>query len=138
MTDVSSVRETKAAIVAALTADAAFMSLVTGLFDTIAPEGQVLPYVTIGSPVETPWHSIGFRGWQVVFTLDVWSTGVGTDEAFTIVEAMNAVLDNTHLSMTGYDNLTEYAASTAVLDAETLTVHVPVRYRTLNSSKVGI
>ena len=98
----SAERVLQAAIVAALKADAAYMALVTGVFDGEAPAGTDYPHTVIGSMTEGLDRTHDLEGFNHTVTIHDWSQYAGRRELQLIREARGTVLQNTILSVSGW------------------------------------
>ena len=59
-----------------LSADAALMVEISGIYDT-APEGRPLPYITIGEGVVSDWSAKDFSGQEHLLDIHIWARGRG-------------------------------------------------------------
>jgi hypothetical protein len=113
------------------TLDATLASLgITGVFDDMSvPETQAFDYITIGDISEKPHNTLGRRGYDVTFTINVWSRALGTKTAQSILARINQLVDQQHLSLATQAHVyTMYDESQFVPQPDGLTLHVPIRY----------
>jgi hypothetical protein len=111
--------------------DATLTSLgITGVFDDMAvPENQPFDYLTIGDIVEKPNNTLGRRGYDVTFTIHIWSRAKGNKNAQMILARLNQLLDQVHLNLTTQDHVsTMYDSSKFLPDPDGLTLHGLVQY----------
>lgn len=98
----SSERVIQAAIYAALTGNAPYMALVSGVYDYVAPAGTAYPYTLLGSMTEVPDHVMEADGWESTITIHDWVDDEGRKRLQQIREARNTVLHRAALSVAGY------------------------------------
>lgn len=123
--------EIQKSVYAALTGDAALMTLIAGVFDG-PPDGQAFPYITLGEATEAPADTFAGRGNEATLTLHIWSQASSFGQALGILTRMNQVLDRAALVVTGFVTvMCVYEFSQTVRDPDGVTRHVPVRYRVL-------
>jgi hypothetical protein len=65
------------------------------------PAGAVMPFVTIGEGTERPWDTMTDRGSEETLQIYVWSRAKGFREVNAIATAIDAVLHDAALTMTG-------------------------------------
>ncbi|WP_306186972.1 DUF3168 domain-containing protein [Streptomyces sp. MK5] len=117
------------AVYAKLTADAALMGLVTGVFDEV-PEEQPFPYVTLGSITEVPDDAHDRQGLTAQVVLHVWSKYRGYREAAQILAAVDAVLDRKPLAVDGFTDISvAQAQHQSMRDSDPTIRHINVQYR---------
>lgn len=119
------------ALVPGGTLDATLAGLgVTGVFDLQGiPENQSFDYITIGNALEIPWNTLGLRGYQLTYTIDIWTRQRGTKNVDAMVARINDLLDQQHLMLPTQSHVgTLYDRAQHVLQPDGLTLHVPLRY----------
>lgn len=132
----TSLQVLQAAIYAKLTADTGSGGLfdptapmITGVFDDV-PDGQPLPYITIGEATETPWSTFGRVGADDTLTIHIWSQAPGFKEALGILDRLNVLLDGGVLEVDGHVHVgTLYESAETLRDPDGVTRHVVARYR---------
>jgi hypothetical protein len=65
------------------------------------PAGAAMPFVTIGEGTERPWDTMTDRGSEETLQIYVWSRAKGFREINTIAAAINAVLHDAALPLSG-------------------------------------
>jgi hypothetical protein len=65
------------------------------------PAGATGPYVVIGEGTERPWDTMSDSGSEETVTLHAWSKATGTLEVKTLMAAVDAVLHDARLTLTG-------------------------------------
>jgi hypothetical protein len=127
----SSGLEVQKSIHAALTGDAVLTGLLGGprVYDDV-PRGAEYPYLTFGQSTLRDWSTGLEEGHEHLLTLHVWSRANGQREAHEIMSAVEAVLHDTALTVTGHHlvNL-RHEFSDAMRDADGETYHGILRYR---------
>lgn len=114
---------------AALTADAALMTLVSGVYDEV-PEQAAHPYVSIGSITELVDDAHNQRGLNTSLVLHVWSKYRGFKEAAGILAALDTVLDRRPLTVTGYKDVSvAHQQHQELRDPDPEIRHINVTYR---------
>jgi hypothetical protein len=102
---VAAISAIQTSIYSALSGDSTLGALVTGVFNDV-PEGQVYPFVQIGTATQRPWHTMGGPttglGWNTTVTVHVWSRFQGDAEALSILNRVITLLNFAALSVTGY------------------------------------
>jgi hypothetical protein len=117
------------AVYSRVTADAAFMGLVTGFFDEV-PEGQPYPYVSFGSITEVVDDAHNARGLAANLVLHIWSAYRGFREAAEILAALDAVLDRQPLTVAGFRDVSiAHQQHTELRDPDPSIRHINVSYR---------
>ncbi|MER8262736.1 DUF3168 domain-containing protein [Streptomyces griseus] len=117
------------AVYARLTADTAFMGLVTGLFDEV-PEKAAHPYVSFGSGTEVVDDAHNQRGLAVNLVLHIWSKYRGVKEAAAILAALDTVLDRQPLLVAGFRDVSiAHQQHQHVRDPDPDIRHINVAYR---------
>lgn len=99
----SAILELRAAIVAALKADATLAALgdpaLAGRIYARPRAPAVLPYVSFGLVLEDAWDTDGMRGSETEIELSVWSRAGGPVEAERIAARIRAVLHEASLTL---------------------------------------
>lgn len=74
---------------------------VTGVFDFgYQPENQPFPYITLFSGSgERPDNVFGTRGYSSIVQVDIWSIYGGYKECYSILNIVNTLFDQQHLSL---------------------------------------
>ena len=117
------------AIYDTLTADAALMTLVTGVFDHV-PGGTNLPYVVIGEATAADWSTKDMDGQRHTVSLHVWAQGRGQAETKTIMARIYGLLHRAELTLENETLvLFRFDFSEALLDADGMTHHGILRFR---------
>jgi hypothetical protein len=87
---------------AALLAHAPLTALIgTKVFDAV-PQGMAPPYAVFDRIETRDWSTKGSRGFEHMVTIHVWSGREGKREAYEIIAAMDAALDNQALPLDGH------------------------------------
>ncbi len=91
------------AILAALAADSALLSLLGGahIYDE-APPGVPTPRVAFADVQSRDWSAQSSTGSEQMLTLTVWSGGRGMRESLDIADRVIAVLDQAPLTLAGH------------------------------------
>jgi hypothetical protein len=94
--------ELQKAVFARLQADGPLVGLIGGsrIYNDV-PRGAPLPYVTIGETTVRDWSTGTDEGHEHLLTVAVWSRANGEREVHQIVAAVEAVLDDADLAMSG-------------------------------------
>lgn len=123
------------ALYAALAGDATLLALAEGVYDDV-PQDAVPPYVQLGEMTETPWHTFGRKGWQVVATLRTWTQGTaGFAEGAAVQARLTELLDDTDalastLTTEGFHHVrTRAEISEAQRDPDGVSRQVPSNFR---------
>lgn len=95
--------ELQKAIFAALTGDAALLSLLGGakVFDA-APADAAFPYITFGRTTAFDWSTGTETGSEQLLSLHVWSKARGRKQALAIMERCRSMLHDQALELTGH------------------------------------
>lgn len=123
--------ELQKAINLALRSDAALVALLGGakIFDDV-PQGSEFPYLTFGQSSARDWSTGTDTGHEHVITLHVWSRAAGRRQIYAIVGAVEAVLHDKSLTLSGYRLINlRHEFSDARRDPDGDTYHGIVRYR---------
>lgn len=105
------------ALYAKATGAPALMALVTGVFDEV-PDAQPLPYVSLGTIVQTEADAHNQRGLDVTFDWHIWSAYEGNKEVADILQALEDVFDRQPLAVAGWRDV-------SIANQQTLTVPDP-------------
>lgn len=97
----SSLNDIQKALYVKLTADTTLMSMISGIFDYV-PDNKPFPQVIIGEFIENRWNVFGRSGKDVLASIHIYSDKNGNKEAFTILNRLNEILDNTTLTITNH------------------------------------
>ena len=95
-----------------------------------APQGQALPYMTLGQTVNLDWSTGTDDGTKHDLTLHVWTSAGSAEEVQEIIEAVKTLLHDQPLSLDEHYlvNLRHEFAE-ARIDPDGETMHGIVRYR---------
>lgn len=128
---------TQSAIYTVLTGDSMLSTMITGVYDGVAPEGTAFPYVLIGEAIETPDNAHGQFGRQTVQTLHVWSEYAGFAEVNSIVYRVQELLDEQPLAIAGLRHVaTRFEFAQTLVDPDRPELrHAPVRFRIITSKE---
>lgn len=121
----------QSAIYQRLTLDADLMARVSGVFDSV-PNGQEMPYVTIGDATGIPFRTFDAFGEECTLTLHIWSAYKGFKEAGEILADLDRLLADTSFGVEGWGMASSYFDFSETLregDDALEIRHVPVRYR---------
>jgi hypothetical protein len=121
------------AIHAALVADAALLALLGGprIFDDV-PQGQRVPYVTLGQTTVADWSTDLAPAEQHTLTLHVWSRAGGRRETHEIMGALKAALHDRDLALADHRLVyLRHELSEARRDPDADLLHGIVRLRAL-------
>jgi len=114
----SAISAVQTAIYSTLHGDSTLLALVTGIFNDV-PEGQLYPYIQIGTATEKPWDTFGGAstgiGWDDTVTVHVWSRYQGDSEALAILNRVVTLLNHVSLTVTGYGTVIIFSDQTRVL-----------------------
>jgi len=94
--------ELQKAVVAALAADSGLTALLGGprIYNDV-PRGAQLPYVTLGESTVRDWSTGTDTGHEHLMTVSAWSRANGEREVHLILAAVERVLHDAPLPMTG-------------------------------------
>lgn len=127
----TSLNDIKAAIITLLRADGTLAALVSGVYDEV-PQGTAYPYIAVGSMTEVRFNAFGKAGKDTTVTLHVWSQNAGFKEALAITDRVNVLLDNTALSVSGFNLvLCEHENTNTIIDPDGKTRQVAIGYRVI-------
>ena len=84
-----------------LTGDNSLMAEISGIFDPV-PEGQELPYLTIGEGSIRDWSAKDFNGQEHLLDIHVWSGSRGGGQVRTLSDQVVALLANQNLTLVGH------------------------------------
>ena len=115
-----------------LKADATLMAAITEVYNVIAVQKAVLPYVTFGHLTDTPMGTFASPSAieDTTWWVNVFSS-TGSKDAGDISQLVQDVLDNANLTVAGYTVLKcvrEFIGS-PLYDDETNIYQIPMRYR---------
>jgi hypothetical protein len=74
---------------------------ITGVFDMV-PEGQQLPYCTVGECIVTPSDTKLTVGENILMTIHAWSGYEGKKEVYELLSLMLEALSSAQLSVDGF------------------------------------
>ena len=104
----------------------------TKLYNTKAPQGSTVPYITFGLETDVPMGT--FASQVAIESLTFWVnafSSVSTADVAEIADEIMTALDNATLTVTGYTSMKvirEFIGTT-IYDLETGIFQVPLRYR---------
>ncbi|MBL4801741.1 MAG: DUF3168 domain-containing protein [Emcibacter sp.] len=84
-----------------LTADSLLMGQISGIFDPV-PEGEDLPYLTIGEGSMRDWSAKDFIGQEHLIDIHIWSGKRGGGEVRTLSDRVATLLSGQNLTLTGH------------------------------------
>ena len=116
------------AVYTRLTGDAALMAAVGGVYDGVASDAAVAPYVVIGSSTEAPARTFGRAGWSDTLTIHVWSDYAGRLQSLSVLELIDAALA-APLAIGGHQTARLSREFAEVLVDPGGMRHIPARYR---------
>lgn len=96
----SSLLPTQKAVNTVLTGSSAFTSICQGPFDP-AETNQTMPYAAFGEHVESNWYQFGKTSKQIDFIIHIYSKQPTYAEAYTILDAINGLIEGQTLSLPG-------------------------------------
>lgn len=122
-------RAVQRALYETLCAHAGLAARVTGIFDHV-PEGQGLPYVTVGEAVETDWSAVDFAGRDHRLSVHVWSQHAGMAEAKDILGLVDEALEHIPEQLGGHRLVSlRFLSSRVIADVEDGVRHGVAEYR---------
>jgi hypothetical protein len=120
------------AIFARLKAFAPVIALVTDVYDSVAPQDAVFPYLVIGEVAAVPFNTHSSQGSDSTITIHSWSEFRGQSEIKRIQDATKDALDRFDLVVAGVDMInSEWDVSDSFVDDDNLTIHGVQRFRIL-------
>lgn len=84
-----------------LVADSALMAVISGIYDP-APEGQKLPYLTIGEGSLRDWSAKDFTGQEHLMDIHIWSGENGGGQVRSLADQVVTLLSGQSLTLTGH------------------------------------
>jgi len=84
-----------------LAADVPLMAAISGIYDP-APEGQSLPYLTIGEGTARDWSAKDFSGQEHLVDIHVWSGKPGGGEVRTLADQVASLLADQNFVLAGH------------------------------------
>jgi len=84
-----------------LSNDSLLMAGISGIFDP-APEGQELPYITIGDGSSLDWSAKDFSGQEHIIDVHVWSGLLGGGQIRELADQVASLLAGQNLTLTGH------------------------------------
>lgn len=122
----------RAAIVAALRADAAVGAIMGDRIYSRAPDAVVFPYSSFGPVIGEPWEGATLSGWEQSAQIDTWSRQPGGVEALSAMAAIGAALHRAPLAVAGHEFvLINLELQTLMNDPDGVTTHGVQRFRIL-------
>lgn len=76
-----------------LSEDPILIGMITEVYDYV-PDNQPFPQVVIGEFIENAWNCFGGNGKNIIATIHIYSDKKGNKEAFTILNRLNAILND--------------------------------------------
>ena len=106
------------------------------IYNTRAPEGSAMPYVTFGMLTNVPEGTFDDLGAMEDFTfwINVFSS-TGLEHISEIVDLVKTAMDDVSLTITGYTALycmREFVGN-PIFNADTKIYQIPMRYRVIGS-----
>ncbi|MCB1442175.1 MAG: DUF3168 domain-containing protein [Methyloceanibacter sp.] len=94
------------------------------------PQGEALPYITLGQTVNLDWSTGSEDGTEHSLTLHVWSRADSAQEVHEIIDTLKTLLHDQPLTLQDHDlvNL-RHEFTEARIDPDGETMHGIVRYR---------
>ena len=84
-----------------LIGDNILMADISGIFDP-APEGQALPYLTIGEGRARDWSAKDFTGQEHLIDIHIWSGTRGGGQIRSLADQVITLLNAQNLTLTGH------------------------------------
>lgn len=84
-----------------LVGDSILMTEISGIHDP-APEGQTLPYLTIGEGVVQDWSAKDFTGQEHLMDIHIWSGNPGGGQVRSLADQVITLLSGQGLTLTGH------------------------------------
>jgi hypothetical protein len=122
------------ALFSALNGNAALAALLGGqkVFDHV-PDKVAFPYVTFGRTSIYDWSTGTESGTEQLCTLHIWSKAKGKKEAFDIMAAMRARLDQAPLELDGHHLVNfRFEFAEVLFNEEQSAYHGLLRFRTVS------
>lgn len=140
----SSLLDTQNAIYTALTNTPAFTNICAGPLDLALTNpayqiNQRLPYAAFGDHTETNWYQFQRPSKQVEFIIHIYSQATSYQEAMTILDVINSVIEAQTLTLTGgnftnIQNGVMFVSATKVADSDGTTRHLECRWHIWNNA----
>lgn len=121
----------RAAVFAALAADAGLLALLGGVrIHDVPPADADFPFVALGEAVVADWSTATEAGTEQALTLHAFSRSGGRAQAFALAAAIGAALHDAPLVLSGH-RLANLRATTSEVrrEADGRTFHALVRFR---------
>ena len=121
----------RAAVFAALSADAGLLALLGGArIHDVPPAEAEFPFVALGEAVVADWSTATEAGTEQALTLHAFSRSGGRAQAFALAAAIAAALHDAPLALAGH-RLANLRATTSEVrrEADGRTFHALVRFR---------
>ncbi|PCI43059.1 MAG: hypothetical protein COB49_12865, partial [Alphaproteobacteria bacterium] len=84
-----------------LAGDSILMGQISGIYDP-APEGQSLPYLTIGEGNMRDWSAKDFTGQEHLMDIHIWSGNRGGGQIRSLADLVAGLLAGQDLILTGH------------------------------------
>lgn len=140
----SSLLPTQQAITTALTSSTAFTSICAGPLDSalVNPSAQInqaFPYAAFGDHTESPWYQFQRTSKQVIFIIHIYSQQTTYQEAMTILNVINSIIEAQTLSLPGgsYTNIQNgvmFISATRIPEPDGITRHLECRWHIWNNA----
>lgn len=122
-------RAVQRALYEALRSYPPLMERVTGIFDHV-PEGQPLPYITVGEAMETDWSAAEFSGRDHRLAIHAWSAHAGMAEVKDLLGLVDEALEHMPASLDGHRLVSlRFISSRVFADVEDGIRHGVAEYR---------
>jgi hypothetical protein len=125
----TALRPLQTAIYSKLVGQSSLMAIVSGVWDEV-PEPAVFPYVSFGSISEFPDDQHDAQGLNALVTVHIWSKAPGNGEMYDVFAQVDAALDRTQMTVSGFrDVFIKQAQHSVVPDPDPDIRHINVQYR---------
>ncbi len=84
-----------------LVGDSKLMAEISGVFDP-APEGQKLPYLTIGEGIARDWSAKDFTGQEHLIDIHIWSGNRGGGQVRSLADQVITLLTTQSVILVGH------------------------------------
>jgi len=122
-------RAVQRALFETLKAHPALSAQVTGVFDHV-PDGQGLPYITVGEAVETDWSAVELAGRDHRLSVHVWSSHAGMAEAKDLLALVDEALEHMPAQLDGHRLVSlRFKSSRVMADVDDGLRHGVAEYR---------
>lgn len=121
-------RDIRNVIYGALTGDTALMGKITGVLD-IVNEQQTYPYITIGDMKAGILNCFGRDGKKITNTIHIWSNTSTYEEALSIFEDVERILDDSTLTITGNTVVDVDFESVETIAEDSGLIHIAAKFK---------